>query len=157
MARQEAPDRSRGFRVRPLRAGDAPDLSAFYPLDMLLDDIAEQVAEDLEDQRRGLALNLVAEVGGVAVATAKATFPERTPGDAWTHNVVTHPDYRGLGLATRIIARLADAARERGAARLCAHVRSTNAPARRAYEKAGMRCAGADGMRGEQLRYEMEL
>jgi RimJ/RimL family protein N-acetyltransferase len=44
-----------------------------------------------------------------------------------------------------------------GIVRLRAHVRADNRRARRAYEKAGFRSVGQDGMRGEQLRYELVI
>ena len=147
-------DTATGFScdIRRLRPGDAEGLSVFNfdsPADA-----AAQVVDDLEDQRRGVAVTLVAEKESRLVACAKVTLSGRV---AWLYNVATHPDFRGLGVATVLIERLVAIARDSGKTALCAHVRRGNASARRVYEKLGMRNAGADGMRGEQLLYELRF
>ena len=97
---------------------------------------------------------LVAEEAERPVARARVWLRDET---GWIFDVATSPEARGRGLAVGLLDELARRARERGLKRLCLHVRADNAPARRCYEKAGFRNAGADGMRGEQLRYVREL
>ena len=98
---------------------------------------------------------------------ASRSSPSRTAGSAstskllkkddsgWVFNVASHPDFRGRGIVQDLLADLARRARAMGMVRLLAHVRADNRRARRAYEKAGFRSVGQDGMRGEQLRYEI--
>jgi RimJ/RimL family protein N-acetyltransferase len=143
-----------GFAIRPLRASDASDLAGFYPRGVFAGDLNLNIAEDLAAVEAGIGATLVAEAGGRVVATARV---ELVGSSAWLQNVVTHPWFRGRGIATGLVRGLVLFAARQGAGRFCAHVRSTNLPARRAYEKAGLRCVGADGMGGEQLRYEAAL
>jgi len=140
--------------VRRLLPGDADSLAQNCLPQMPLDEVREIVAEDLIEQERGSGLTLVAEAHGQIAATLKMT---RQGPEAWLHNVSAASAFRGRGLVPRMIGLLADHLRRTGAARLSAHVRADNRAARRAYEKAGMRCAAADGMRGEQLRYVLDL
>ena len=51
--------------------------------------------------------------------------------------VCTHPDYRGRGLASRVVRAVAAAAAERGD-QVFLHVTATNTPAMRLYESLGM-------------------
>jgi len=64
----------------------------------------------------------------------------RQPLGAWgVANVVTHPRYRGRGIARRLMGAAIDAARLRGAPRVVLQVRDDNEPARRLYEGLGFR------------------
>jgi len=140
--------------LRPLRAADLESLAERCFPEMPFEDVRENVEEDLQRAHAGTGLTLVAEANGEAVSTLKMT---RDGDAAWIHNVRTASAFRGMGLAPRMIELLAKQLREEGIRRMCAHVRADNAAARRAYEKAGMRNEGADGMRGEQLRYVRDL
>jgi predicted GNAT family acetyltransferase len=118
------------------------------------EDVAEQVADDLVLQRAGKGITLVAEADGRVAATLNAAWEGDT---AWMHNVATAPAFRGRGLATRLVGRLAAMLARRGVRRLLAHASADNAAARRAYEKAGMRPERAEGMDGAQLRYALAI
>lgn len=138
---------------RPLEAKDAPHLGRVYENAPYGEALAEKVGEWLEEQASGQRLTLVAWSEGEAAACGSL---DMTGPDAWIQGVATRPDCRGRGLATHLVKLLIAEARRRGARRVCAHVRADNPAARRAYEKAGMANAGANGMRGEQLRYVAE-
>ena len=140
--------------IRPLQPADAADLAKNCFPDLSPEDVLDAVREDLALQETGQGITLVAvEDGriGVHVKLVKT-------GDAgWVFNVASHPDFRGRGIVQDLLADLARRARAMGIARLLAHVRADNRRARRAYEKAGFRSVGQDGMRGEQLRYQLDI
>jgi ribosomal protein S18 acetylase RimI-like enzyme len=140
--------------IRPLQSEDAPDLAANCFSDLPPDEVQERVREDLALQEKGEGLTLVAVEGGRVGVHAKLLKGDRA---GWLFNVAAHPDFRGRGILQALLADLAGHARAMGIRLLAAHVRADNLRARRAYEKAGFRCAGQDGMGGEQLRYELKL
>ena len=144
----------REFLLRPLRAEDVDALEACLdepPVGATMTDSLLQILE-CEDPADSLAL--VAETDGAPVGTASLLFSAE---EAWLYCVAVRPDMRNLGLGAAVVSRALELARGRGVKRVCAHVRASNLAARRAYEKAGLASVGADGMRGEQLRYQVEL
>ena len=140
--------------VRLLRAADAEALSADGFNETSVDDPAERVRDELAAQEAGTGLTLVAEVEGEVVATMRMT---RHDPDGWIHNVAVLPGWRGRGIAGRLFEEMIERCRRVSVNRLLVHARRDNASAVRAYEKAGFRFAAADGMRGEQLRYERPI
>lgn len=101
---------------------------------------------------------VVHEVDGRVVAgligypnTASPTPPDDLPpplapllelgalaGDCWYLNVLaTFPEYRGLGIASRLLAIAADQARAAGLDRICLIVSDANTNAKRLYDNAG--------------------
>jgi ribosomal protein S18 acetylase RimI-like enzyme len=140
--------------IRPLQLADALLLAADCFPDLPPDEVLERVRDDLALREKGEGITLVAVEAGRVGVHAKLLKGERA---GWIFNVAAHPDFRGRGILQALLADLADHARAMGIERLAAHVRADNLRARRAYEKAGFRCAGQDGMRGEQLRYELKL
>jgi GNAT superfamily N-acetyltransferase len=140
--------------IRPLQQADAGDLAQNCFPDLPPEDVLDAVREDLALQAAGQGVTLVAvEEGRVGVHVKLL----RKDASGWVFNVASHPDFRGRGILQDLLADLARRARATGMVRLLAHVRADNRRARRAYEKAGFRAVGQDGMRGEQLRYEMDI
>ena len=140
--------------IRELRQDDVSGLCEGVLAGAPAEEVAERVAEELGERARGVCVALVAESGDALVGKARLQMNGDT---GWVFDVATQEEFRGQGIAARLLAGLAEGARRLGARRLCLHVRADNPAALRAYEKAGFRCAGADGMRGEQLRYVREL
>jgi ribosomal protein S18 acetylase RimI-like enzyme len=140
--------------IRPLRADDVADFAALCFPELPAAEAEERLREDLAAEAAGEGVTLVAEEGGRAGATAKLLRSGET---GWVFNVSAHPDFRGRGIVQRLLDELASRARGMGMTRLAAHVREDNLRARRAYEKAGFKCVGQEGMRGAQLRYERPL
>ena len=140
--------------IRPVQAGDLPDFGALCFPELPAEDAAERVRDDLAVEAAGEGVTLVAEEGGRVGATAKLL---RSGDIGWVFNVSAHPDFRGRGIVQRLLDELAARAQAMGLRRLAAHVREDNLRARRAYEKAGFKCVGQEGMRGAQLRYERPL
>lgn len=140
--------------IRPLRAGDLADFAALCFPELPAEDAGERLHDDLAAESSGEGVTLVAEEGGRAGATAKLL---RSGDIGWVFNVSAHPEFRGRGIVQRLLNDLAVRARAMGLVRLAAHVREDNPRARRAYEKAGFKCVGQEGMRGAQLRYERPL
>jgi ribosomal-protein-alanine N-acetyltransferase len=140
--------------IRPLEQTDAADLAKNVFADLPPEDVSDAVREDLALQEAGRGITLVAVEDGRVGLHAKLV----KEGDSgWIFNVASHPEFRGRGIAQELLADLARRARAMGILRLLAHVRADNRRARRAYEKAGFRCVGQDGMRGEQMRYEKDI
>jgi ribosomal protein S18 acetylase RimI-like enzyme len=143
-----------GITIRPLQSADAAGLAKGCFPDLPAEDVLDAVREDLSLQEAGQGVTLVAEEDGRVGVHAKLL----KKGDSgWVFNVASHPDFRGRGIVQELLADLARRARAMGMVRLLAHVRADNRRARRAYEKAGFRSVGQDGMRGEQLRYEKDI
>ena len=140
--------------IRPLQQADAADLAKNCFPDLPPEDVLDAVREDLALQEAGQGITLVAVADGRVGVHAKL---RRKDDSGWVFNVASHPDFRGRGIVQDLLAELARRARATGIVRLLAHVRADNRRARRAYEKAGFRPVGQDGMRGEQLRYEMDV
>ena len=141
-----------GITIRPLQLADAADLAKNCFPELPPEDVLDAVREDLALQESGQGVTLVAVADGRIGVHAKLV---KRDDSGWIFNVASHPDFRGRGIVQELFADLAHRARAMGIVRLRAHVRADNRRARRAYEKAGFRCVGQDGMRGEQLRYEM--
>ena len=53
--------------------------------------------------------------------------------------IATHPDYRGKGIATRLLAHVLDKARQTGCSLATLEVRRSNVPAIALYERAGFK------------------
>ncbi|MGO8702981.1 MAG: GNAT family N-acetyltransferase [Candidatus Brocadiia bacterium] len=140
--------------IRPLHQADADDLAKNCFPDLPLDDVLDAVREDLALQEAGQGITLVAVEDGRVGVHVKLLKKDDS---GWVFNVASHPDFRGRGIVQDVLAELARRARAMGTVRLLAHVRADNRRARRAYEKAGFRPVGQDGMRGEQLRYELNI
>jgi len=140
--------------IRPIQQDDAADLAKNCFPDLPPEDVLDAVREDLALQEAGQGITLVAVEGGRIGVHAKLL---RKDDSGWVFNVASHSDFRGRGIVQDLLADLARRARAMGMVRLLAHVRADNRRARRAYEKAGFRSVGQDGMRGEQLRYELDI
>lgn len=141
-------------KVRLLRREDLEDLAELCFPELPVDEVRERVEEDLQLQARGEGVTLVAEEGGRAGATAKLLVSGET---GWIFNVSAHESFRGRGVLQRLFRELEKRAVEMKLTRLAIHVREDNPRARRAYEKAGFKFAGTEGMRGAQLRYEKKI
>lgn len=90
----------------------------------------------LQDLRNPAALYLVVRWHGQIVGYAGMWM---VVDEAHITNVAILPEYRGLGLAQRLILRLLSLARERGMSRATLEVRVSNLPAQKLYEKFGFR------------------
>lgn len=141
-------------QIRLLRREDVADLVRLCFPELPPDEVRERVEEDVALQERGDGVTLVAEEAGRAGMTAKLL---RSGEVGWIFNVSAHDAFRGRGILQRLFAELEEHARKMGLTRLAIHVREDNLRARRAYEKAGFRRVGAEGMQGTQLRYEKKL
>ena len=140
--------------IRPLQQADAAGLAKDCFPDLAPEDVLDAVREDLALQEAGQGITLIAAEDGRVGVHAKLL----KQGDSgWVFNVASHPDFRGRGIVQDLLVEMARRARAMGMVRLLAHVRADNRRARRAYEKAGFRSVGQDGMRGEQLRYELDI
>ena len=140
--------------IRPLEQADAAGLAANCFPDLPPEDVLDAVREDLALQEAGQGITLVAVEDGRVGLHVKLL---KKDDHGWVFNVASHPDFRGRGIVQELLAELARRARTMGIVRLLAHVRADNRRARRAYEKAGFHSVGQDGMRGEQLRYELDI
>jgi ribosomal protein S18 acetylase RimI-like enzyme len=140
--------------IRPLQPTDAGDLAKNCFPDLPPEDVLDAVREDLALQEAGQGITLVAVEDGRVGLHAKLLKKDDS---GWIFNVASRPEFRGRGILQDLLAELARRARAMGIVRLLAHVRADNRRARRAYEKAGFRSVGQDGMRGEQLRYELDI
>lgn len=140
--------------IRLLTQSDIDDIAENCFPELSRDEVIERVTEDIALQQKEEGFTLVAEVEKGIFATAKLLKRGEV---GWVFNVVTHPSLRGKGIMQQLFSALAATAQEMGLKRLAIHVRADNTAARRAYEKAGFRYAGVDGMRGDQLHYEKPL
>ena len=140
--------------IRPLQSTDAAELAKNCFPDLPPEDVLDTVREDLALQEAGQGITLVAVEDGRVGVHAKLLKKEDS---GWIFNVAAHPEFRGRGIAQDLLEELTRRASAMGIARLLAHVRADNRRARRAYEKAGFRSVGQDGMRGEQLRYARDI
>jgi ribosomal-protein-alanine N-acetyltransferase len=82
---------------------------------------------------------LVAEEGGVVVGYGGLLV---VGDDAHITTLAVEPESRGGGLGTRLMLRLADEAREAGAAHLTLEVRVSNHPAQSLYRRFGFETVG---------------
>lgn len=62
---------------------------------------------------------------------------KRAEGELHILSIATHPDYRGKGIATKLLAHVLDKARETGCSLATLEVRRSNVPAIALYERAG--------------------
>lgn len=69
-------------------------------------------------------------------------MPDHDPGAWIVENVATHPDHRRRGLVDALLTAILERGRKRGATHADIGVMIGNAPAQRAYEKAGFRVTG---------------
>lgn len=83
------------------------------------------------------ALNIGARVDGRLVAVAGTHTRSDRFKIATIGNVLTHPDFRGRGLATAVTARVAEAVAAAGSKLLALNVRQDNGPAIAAYRRVG--------------------
>jgi len=131
-------------RTPSLRRATIDDLGPFTDLAArayLEETGLDPVATMGEGYRRHLAKNVeegssfvIADQGRIVF---KADLSARCPIGAQIVGVFTEPDRRGEGLARRGTAELAHRLMADGAPAVCLFVREDNAPARRAYERAG--------------------
>lgn len=140
--------------IRPMQRADLNDLASFCFPELPLDEVRERVEDDLAAMAQGEGATLVAEEAGRVGMTARL-LPNGAVG--WIFNVASHGDFRGRGILQLLLADMEKRGRDMGLARLAIHVREDNPRARRAYEKAGFKLVGSEGMHGAQLRYEKEL
>jgi RimJ/RimL family protein N-acetyltransferase len=77
-------------------------------------------------------------IGPLGAPLCKLDVGSRGPAGIVLEGVFTQPDARGRGLATRLVAAVS-ASLGAGCPLVCLHVDAANAPAQRAYAKAGMR------------------
>ncbi len=91
--------------------------------------------------RRRIKLEQTVVVGPVGAPSCKLDVGSCGSAAAVLEGVYTDPKQRGQGLASRLVAHVADEFL-RSHPLVCLHVAAENAPARRAYERAGMRALG---------------
>jgi ribosomal protein S18 acetylase RimI-like enzyme len=73
------------------------------------------------------------------------------------HDVVVHRDYRGQGLATKMLNKVEQLARQRGCCKLTLEVLQGNTVAQAAYRKAGFSGYELDPAMGQALFWEKKL
>jgi len=59
----------------------------------------------------------------------------------WINRLAVHPDFRGLGLAGRLLEPLEEFLRKQGALVICALIEEENEPSMTCFEKAGFVCS----------------
>ena len=91
---------------------------------------------DTIDER--IASGSTRALGPVGGLRCKLDFGSDGPGGLVLEGVFTFPEHRGAGLASRLVATCL----HRAPATVCLHVGMHNAPARAAYERAGLTLAG---------------
>jgi ribosomal protein S18 acetylase RimI-like enzyme len=123
----------------------------------------ENVAGQLERVESGDVEYLTVRVNGVPLAKGGIDFAkEAGAGTIW--QVATHPEFEGLGLATRLIEELEQRAVRRGVRRLRLAVEIENNRGRRLYEHLGYSRIGdseasweAEAEDGSRFQYEAKL
>ncbi len=122
--------------IRPLREEDIEALARIEAESFRMPWSARDFADLL---RHDYCLYLVAEADGVPVGCAgmRESF-----GEGNIDNVVVARDYRGLGIAQKLLAELFVRGRERGVEAYTLEVRVGNAAAIHVYEKAGFVAEG---------------
>lgn len=73
------------------------------------------------------------------------------------HDVVVHPDYRGQGISTMMLQKIADLARSRNCCKLTLEVLEGNSPAKASYLKSGFKAYQLDPEMGQALFWEKKL
>ncbi len=156
-------------RIRPARPVDAADVAGWFPdrRSALLwggphvpDPVsAPWLAREFEAKARAHFVAVGDEDRALGVIGMRRRLGERR---VHLIRVAVAPDRRGEGLAVKLIDAMATLARIGGAKRLTLNVYGVNAPAVRAYEKAGFRMAEpasarSDAAIGPVLRMIREL
>ncbi len=119
------------LEIRPLEEGDVEALAAIEAKSFSMPWTAEDFRNMILIPD---ALYLVAHVEGRVAGSAGLRL---ICGEGFIDNVVVDEAYRGRGIAQALMARLEEAALERGAGDLTLEVRKSNASAIHVYEKAG--------------------
>ena len=73
------------------------------------------------------------------------------------HDVVVHPEYRGQGISTMMLQKIADLARARNCCKLTLEVLDGNLPAKASYLKSGFKAYQLDPEMGQALFWEKTL
>jgi len=73
------------------------------------------------------------------------------------HDVIVHPQYRGQGISTMMLKKIAELARERNCCKLTLEVLEGNLPAKAAYLKSGFKAYQLDPEMGQALFWEKTL
>jgi ribosomal protein S18 acetylase RimI-like enzyme len=73
------------------------------------------------------------------------------------HDVVVSPEFRGLGIAKKILSRIEDEAEKRGCCKLTLEVLEGNKSGRGLYKKHGFKPYDMDGRHGCALFWEKEI
>ncbi|CAM9137623.1 unnamed protein product [Discosporangium mesarthrocarpum] len=73
------------------------------------------------------------------------------------HDVMVHPDYRGRKLSTRLLEKVEEIAKARGACKLTLEVLSKNEPAKASYQKFGFTAYELDPETGTALFWEKTI
>jgi len=122
-----------GTRSVDIRAAMSSDLLALVSLDAACFDDGERWGElAWQAELEGTGMVLVAEAGAIAAAASFHIAGET----AELYRVMTAPDWRSLGLATLLLAKGLNWAREMGASQMMLEVRMDNR-ARSLYADAG--------------------
>ncbi len=100
---------------------------------------AERLAEGATSER---SLALVAELGGEAVGIAWGRIEPSAPETAHVFQMWVAPEARRRGAGERLLERIVDWARGRGARRVALGVTVGDSPATRLYARAGFRPLG---------------
>ncbi len=119
------------LEIRPLEEGDVEELASIEAKSFSMPWTAEDFRNMILIPD---ALYLVAHVEGRVAGSAGLRL---ICGEGFIDNVVVDEAYRGRGIAQALMARLEEAALERGAGDLTLEVRKSNASAIHVYEKAG--------------------
>lgn len=134
-------------RLRPFRINDAPDLCRIYA--MFFVDNAIYI---------GAGRLTVADVAGRAVgfvlwapALERAWFDPGVNRWAELQELHVHPEFHNRGIGTRLVRAAIRQARAAGFPAMYLLTEESNGPARRAYEKAGLR------KHNRILRYKIRL
>lgn len=85
-------------------------------------------------------------IGPSGAPFAKLDLGSDGPFGVMVEGVFTKPEQRGRGYAGQLVHAAAHAALSRGRATVCLHVAADNLPARRSYERAGLRAADSVGL-----------
>ncbi len=129
--------------IREINSGDYEQLMALYlhlhETEIPPFDAAQNVWEHiLSDKNYHI---IVAEEDGMIVSTCTCVIiPNLTHGPrqyAWVENVVTHPDYRGRGLATACLDRAKEIAKSENCYRLVLMTSAKLESTLKMYENAG--------------------
>ncbi len=134
-------------RLRPFRIGDAPNLCRIYAMFFVDNAIhiggGRLTVADIEGRAVGFVL--------WAPAFESAWFDSGVERWAELHELHVHPDYHNQGIGTRLVRAAIQQARTAGFPAMYLLTEESNGPARRAYEKAGLR------EHNRIVRYKIEL